>query len=97
VFCKAFEDTSGALVLACTPCMRPWTCPINVKHHHFCKAVTNKEIEIYPLDTKDQITDMWMKPRGCDLFEKFTKLPMGWSIVNSMASYRESMKQGSAE
>jgi hypothetical protein len=23
VFCKAFEDTSGALVLACTPCMRP--------------------------------------------------------------------------
>jgi hypothetical protein len=35
VFCKAFEDSSGALVLARAPCMRPQTQHMNVKYHHF--------------------------------------------------------------
>jgi hypothetical protein len=77
--------------------MRPWTRHINVKYHHFCQAVANKSIEIFPIDTKDQIVDLWTKPLGDELFEKFTKLVMGWSISEAMHNSRESMKQGSVE
>ena len=35
VRCKAFEDNSGALELACLPKMRPHTKHIKVKYHHF--------------------------------------------------------------
>jgi hypothetical protein len=97
VFYKAFEDNSGALVLARAPRMRPRTCHINVKYHHFRQAVANKEIEIYPIDTEDQIADLWTKPLGSELFEKFTKLAMGWSIADTLDQYRNSMKQGSVE
>jgi hypothetical protein len=35
VFCKLFEDNSGALEMARTPKMRPRTKHINVQFHHF--------------------------------------------------------------
>jgi hypothetical protein len=54
-------------------------------------------IKIFPIDTKDQIADLWTKPLGDELFEKFTKLAMGWSIFEAMHNYKESIKQGSVE
>jgi hypothetical protein len=35
IYCKAFEDNSGALEMAKTPKMRPRTKHINIKYHHF--------------------------------------------------------------
>ena len=95
VYCKAFEDNSGALVLARAPRMRPRTRHINVKYHHFRSAVARKEVEVFPIDTADQIADLWTKPLGSELFEKFTKLAMGWSVADALARHRESMKRGS--
>ena len=92
VFCKAFEDNSGTLVLAGTPRMRPRTRHINVKYHHFRGAVANKDIEIFPINTADQIADLWTKPLGYELFAKFTKLAMGWSVADALTKHRNSMK-----
>ena len=35
VYCKAFEDNSGALEITCLPKMCPGTKVINVIYHHF--------------------------------------------------------------
>jgi hypothetical protein len=61
VYCKVFEDNSGALELARLPklCLR--TKHINVCYHHFCKHVRKGLIKIFPIDTEDQIADALTK------------------------------------
>jgi hypothetical protein len=61
VYCKVFEDNSGALELACLPKLRPRTKHINVCYHHFCEHVRKGLIKIFPIDTKDQIADALTK------------------------------------
>jgi len=61
VYCKAFEDNSGALELARLPKLRPRTKRINTCFHHFRKHVRNGLIKIYPIGTKDQIADVLTK------------------------------------
>jgi hypothetical protein len=41
IYCKVFEDNSGALELARLPKFHPRTKHINVCYHHFCKHVRN--------------------------------------------------------
>jgi hypothetical protein len=48
VYCKAFEDNSGALELARLPKLRPRTKHINVCYHHFCKHVRNGAYQDIP-------------------------------------------------
>ena len=57
VYCKGFEDNSGALELARLPKLCPRTKHINVCYHHFCEHVRKRLIKIIPIDTKDQIAD----------------------------------------
>jgi hypothetical protein len=57
VFCKVFEDSSGALKLARLPKLCPRTKYINVCYHHFCKHLWKGLIKIFPIDTKDQVAD----------------------------------------
>ncbi len=47
VYCKVFEDSSGALELARLPKLCPRTKHINVCYHHFCKHVQNGLIKIF--------------------------------------------------
>ncbi len=61
VYCKVFEDNSGALELARLPKLRPRTKLINVCYHHFCEHVRKGLIKIFPIDTKDQIADALTK------------------------------------
>ena len=61
VYCKAFEDNSGALKLAQLPKLRPRTKHINTCFHHFREHVRNGLIKIYPIGTKDQIADVLTK------------------------------------
>jgi hypothetical protein len=51
VYCKAFEDNSGALELAKTQKMRPRTKHINLVFHHFRDYVRCGLIVIYPVGT----------------------------------------------
>ncbi len=55
VYCKVFEDNSGALELARLSKLHPRTKHINVCYHHFCEHVRK------PIDTKDQIADALTK------------------------------------
>jgi hypothetical protein len=63
VFCKAFEDNSGALELAAasskdeTP-----TKHINIKYHHFREHICLGLIEILPISTSEQLADIFTKP-----------------------------------
>jgi hypothetical protein len=61
MYCKVFEDNSGALELARLPKLRPRTKHINVCYHHFLEHVRKGLIKIFPIDTKDQIADIFTK------------------------------------
>jgi len=61
VYCKVFEDNSGALELARLPKLRPRTKHINVCYHHFREHVRKGLIKIFPVSTKDQIADALTK------------------------------------
>jgi hypothetical protein len=48
VYCKAFEDNSGALEIARTHKMRPRTKHINLVYHHFRSFVKKGLVVIWP-------------------------------------------------
>ena len=78
VYCKCFEDNSGALELAKTPQLCPRTKHINIIYHCFRDAVNNGLIEIFAIETKDQIIDILTKPLNQNLFTKHRKRLMFW-------------------
>jgi hypothetical protein len=61
VYCKVFEDNSGALELARLPKLHPRTKHINVCYHHFREHVRKVLIKIFPVGTSDQIADVLTK------------------------------------
>jgi hypothetical protein len=61
VYCKVFEDNSGALELARLPKLRPCTKHINICYHHFREHVRKGLIKIFPVGTADQIADVLTK------------------------------------
>ena len=73
VHCKAFEDNSGALELARLPKLRPRTKHINLVYHHFRKHVRDGLISIFPIDTEDQLGDIFTKPLPQNAFLKHRK------------------------
>jgi hypothetical protein len=73
VYCKAFEDNSGALELAKAPKMRPRKKNINLMFHHFRDYVRRGLIVIYPVGTLEQLADIFTKPLSSALFEKRKK------------------------
>ena len=70
VYCKVFEDNSGALELARLPKLCPRTKHINVCYHHFREHVRKGLIKIFPVDTKDQIADALTKPLAQNDFQR---------------------------
>jgi hypothetical protein len=61
VYCKEFEDNSSTLELTRLPELCHRTQHIKVCYHHFCKHVHKGLIKIFPIDTKDLITDALTK------------------------------------
>jgi hypothetical protein len=78
IHCKAFEDNSGALELARIPKLRPRTKHINLVYHHFKDHVRKGLISIYPIDTNDQVADIFTKPLPQNLFLKHRKMLLKW-------------------
>ena len=77
VYCKVFEDNSGALELARLPKLRPRTKHINVCYHHFREHVRKGLIKIFPVDTKDQIADVLTKPLAQNDFQRHRRSMCG--------------------
>ena len=62
------EYNQGAITLAVDLQIRPFTKHTTIKHHHFWSFITNGDIEIQHIDTKEQITDIFTKPLDSELF-----------------------------
>ncbi len=77
MYCKVFEDNSGALKLARLPKLCPRTKHINICYHHFCKHLGKGLIKIIPIDTKDQIAVALFKPLAQNDFERHCCLMCG--------------------
>ena len=78
VYCKAFEDNSGALELARAPKLQPRTKHINQVFHHFREHVCQGLIHIYPVSTDDQLADMLTKPLPQNVFVLHRNRLMKW-------------------
>ena len=77
VYCKVFEDNSGALELARLPKLRPRTKHINVCYHHFREHVRKGLIKIFPINTKDQIADALTKALAQNDFQRHPRYMCG--------------------
>ncbi len=77
VYCKVFEDNSSALELLCLPKLRPRTKHINVCYHHFREHVRKSLINIFPIDTNDQIADTLTKALAQNDFTRHHKFMCG--------------------
>jgi hypothetical protein len=78
VYCKLFEDNDGAIYIAKSPKMRPRTCHINQKYHHFREQVKSGLIDILAIDTEEQPAALLTKPLSVASFVKHRKRVMGW-------------------
>jgi len=79
VYCKAFEDNSGAYKLATAPKMRPRTKHINAKYHHFRSHVDRKLIQIEQVTSANQLADFFTKQCALELYQSFRLKIMGWT------------------
>ena len=61
ISCKVFGDNNGALELATKPKFRPRTKHIATKYHHFRDSVKGGAIKVLPIDTLEQIADIFTK------------------------------------
>ena len=78
VYCRVFEDNSGALEMAKVHKYRPRTKHINVKYHHFRDYVSNGKIKLYPISTTIQPADVFTKPLPKELITRHRLRLMGW-------------------
>ena len=78
VYCRVFEDNSGALEMAKVHKYRPRTKHMNVKYHHFRDYVARGEVTLHAIGTDRQPADMLTKPLNISVLSKHRKFVMGW-------------------
>ena len=78
IYCKVYEDTSGALEMAKEYKYRPRTKFLNFKRHHFRDFLDQGEITIHKLLKHDQSSDYLTKPLDEVTHKKHTKKVQGW-------------------
>jgi hypothetical protein len=78
IHCTLFEDNNGALELAKSPRYRPRTKHIAIKYHHFREHVTLGKVSIKPIDTKQQIADIFTKALPAPIYAYLRYKLLGW-------------------
>ena len=78
VFCRVFEDNSGAVEMAKYHKYRPRTKHLNVKLHHFRDYVNRGEISIHHINTGHQPADLLTKSLNEELTRKHRRSIIGW-------------------
>ena len=78
IYCRIFEDNSGALEMAKVHKYRPRTKHINVKYHHFRDYVSRGDVKLYPIHTTRQPADILTKPVPVQLLRRHRLQIMGW-------------------
>jgi Reverse transcriptase (RNA-dependent DNA polymerase) len=76
--CRVFEDNNGALLLATKQRITNRTKYFLVKWHFFWSHVTNGDVSVLKIDTKEQCADYLTKGLNRETFEHIRKLVQGW-------------------
>ena len=78
IYCRVFEDNSGAIEMANTHKYRPRTKHLNVKLHHFRDYINSGQITVHKINTTEQLADYLTKPLNVTMFQTLQKKVMGW-------------------
>jgi hypothetical protein len=73
-----FEDNKGCVDLIAAPTMRPHSCHISIKYHHFREHVHAGHIRIKWISTQDQLADIFTKPLPLSKFVGLRQTLLGW-------------------
>ena len=76
--CKVFEDNNSCISLAKSEKFSPRTKHIALKYHHFRRFILDNTVEIFPIDTREQLADIFTKPLDEDLFLYLRGKQSGW-------------------
>ena len=76
--CKVFEDNRSCIKVAESPKLAPRTKHITIKYHHFRSFFADGSIQIFPIENKDQLADIFMQPLDRVIFVKLRILLMVW-------------------
>ncbi|KAI2504402.1 hypothetical protein MHU86_10081 [Fragilaria crotonensis] len=76
--CRVFEDNNGALLLATKQRITNRTKYFLVKWHFFWSHVSNGDVAVLKIDTKEQWADYLTKGLNRETFEHIRKLVQGW-------------------
>ena len=79
VKCKVFEDNNGAIELSKAPTICPCTKNIALKYHHFKEHVRKGLIKINPIDTLEQLAEIFTKALPFPILNYLRKNMMFWS------------------
>ena len=75
---KVFKDNNSTIELAKAPNIRSRTKYIALKYHHFREHVQKVLIRINPIDTIEQVPDIFTKALPSPIFNYLRKNMMGW-------------------
>ena len=78
IYCKVFEDNSGALEMARVPKMRPRTKHLNVIYHWFTSFVKDGSVKLFPIESTNQKADGYTKSLPHKVFLKHRKSTLNW-------------------
>ena len=76
--CKVFEDNNSCIKMSEIPKFTPRTKNIAIKYKHFRKHMADKTISLFPINSKDQLADIFTKPLDRVIFTKLRMLLMVW-------------------
>ena len=76
--CKVYEDNNACITMATSNKFSPRTKHIALKYHHFRLAVQKKQVEILPIDTDEQLADIFTKPVQGDKYIYLRGKLIGW-------------------
>ncbi len=73
-----FEDNKGCVDLIAAPTMRPRSCHIAIKYHHFREHVRTGQIHIKWISTDNQLADIFTKPLTAQKITHLRQQLLGW-------------------
>ncbi len=77
-YCRVWEDNRSCIKVAESPKFTPRTKHIALKYHHFRQYVSDGTIKINPIDTREQIADIFTKSLDEKQFAYLRKKLCGW-------------------
>ena len=92
IHCRVFEDNNGAIKLDKCQKYRPHTKQINIKYWHFMENVMHNNIEILPINTKDQLLDIFTKLLPKEMFERLRNKVQGIDWTNKYYPHDQTME-----